>query len=100
MGLAAGEAGPINDVRFALENGLDQFWIFRRVVFEVGVLNNHEIAGRGPNTRAQRCAFPAVPVVKENPVNKSTWGDVALELIGCSVGGAIIDDDDLLIRIG
>ena len=56
VGAAAGEACAINDIRRTILNRLKQARIILRIVLQIGVLDDYDIAGRvtdgGPDRRA------------------------------------------------
>ena len=60
VGVAAGKARAKNDVGLAIDNGLDEPRVLIRIVFEVGVLHEHDVAGRGGKPGAQCGALALV----------------------------------------
>ena len=55
--MAAEEARAVDDVGLALADELDELRIFLRRVLEIGVLNDHEVAGDGGEAAPQRRAL-------------------------------------------
>jgi hypothetical protein len=49
----AEKTGAIDDVGFILQQRCEKQWVFVRVIFEVGILDDDEIAGRFRNAAAQ-----------------------------------------------
>ena len=56
----ADEARAIDHVGPVVEDRLDQPRVFGRIVFQVGVLNDHHVAGRVPEAFAEGRALPLV----------------------------------------
>ena len=54
------ETGAVDDVRPAVQNGFDELGIIRRIVLEISVLNQEDIAGCMFETGANRRALAAV----------------------------------------
>ena len=69
-----------------------------RVVFEIGVLDDHRIAGGSRDAGAQRGAFALVDFVVDDFGDE--WGDLGAQEVAGAVARAVIDDDDLLVRYG
>ena len=63
---AAEKAGSIYDVGLARENGPEQDRVFLRVVLEVGVLDDDEIARRGAYAGPDGRSLPHVLRLKKN----------------------------------
>ena len=59
----ADEAGAEDGVRLAAENGLEQRGVVRRVVFEVGVLDEHDVRRGFADASSQGGTFALVAVV-------------------------------------
>ncbi len=64
-----------------------------RIVFEVGVLDYHELTGRGRQRRPDRRPFPAITPVPQQ-LHAGGSGQLAQYRIG-AVGGAVVHHDDL-----
>ena len=70
VGVAAHEARAEDDVGLAVEDRLEQPRVFLRVVFEVGVLHDHDVAGGGGEAGAQRGALAPVDFVVDDLVDQ------------------------------
>ena len=64
---ASEESRPVNHICLSTFDGLDKLVEVVRVVFEVGVLNDHDPAPRLLEAAAEGGAFALVPFLKENP---------------------------------
>lgn len=58
--LAAVEAGTEDDIGFVLQKRFEDLRVFSGIVFEVGVLNDDEVAGGFLNAAAQGSSFAHV----------------------------------------
>ena len=58
------ESRPVDHVGASIEDGFDQFGVFTRVVFEIRVLNQKNIAAGLVKTASQRGAFPLIVLLK------------------------------------
>jgi hypothetical protein len=103
----AGEAGAVHDVGPPLEDGGEELRIVPRVVLEIRVLHQHDVAGRLGEAAPERRALALVGVLVEHAdlvllVGRSEaprLGELGLqpaEIVAGAVLGAIVDDDDLL----
>src|SRR5207249_3638340 len=63
-------------------------------VLEVGVLDDHRVAGGLRERRANGGTFPTVALVGEHPHRWDGRSDAGFQ----TVAGAIVDDDDLLLH--
>ena len=63
---AAEKAGSVHDVGLARENGPEQDRVFLRVVLEVGVLDDDEIARRGAHAGPDGRPLPHVARLQQN----------------------------------
>ena len=66
-----------------------------RVVLEVGVLDDDDLAGARGERRANGLALPPVLGLEDEPIDVSCLLELREELAR-AVGGAVVDDDDLL----
>ena len=73
----AHEARAKYNIRFILQDWLDQHSIFFWIIFVVGILNDYNIAGCRGDARAERCALAPVDIVIKNSVDQRF--DVALQ---------------------
>src|SRR5688572_23421305 len=62
----AEEAGSIDDVGLALEDGANQLRIFVGVVLEIGVLDDHHVAGRLADAAPHRRALALIVRLEQN----------------------------------
>ena len=97
--LAADEAGPEDGVGVLLHEDLDDAQQIARVVLEVGVVDDGDLAGGVLQRGADRLALSTVALVaKEQPGHFRIRAQIALELLehgGGIVLGGVVDDDDL-----
>ncbi len=63
---AAEEARAIDHVGTAIEQGLEKFAVVARIVFEVGVLDENDVAGNFGEAAAECCAFALIVVLKKD----------------------------------
>src|SRR5271155_606507 len=56
----------INHISLPLGQRFQQRSIFRRIIFEIGVLNDHKVSRGFPDAAVQGCAFPYVTGLKES----------------------------------
>ncbi len=94
---AARETGAENDVCDAALDRLDQRRDVRRVVFEVGVLDDGDLPVGVWDGRANRRTLAAVFLMHEHDVVASFAP--ALDQITRPVGRAVVYDDDLLLEV-
>ena len=91
VGAAALKAAAEHHISLAFENWLDHQREFLRVVFEVSVLNNADVAGCFLKTGAQCRSFPLIGFVKDH----THFGIIHLtENVAGAVLGSVIDNDD------
>ena len=107
----------IHDVGAPFENRCEQLLIIPRIIFEIGVLHQDDVAARLCKTPAQGCTFPAIPILKQEAdflqsKSSSTVLDGDLTLTrglglfkclqqgACAVCGTIIDDENFLLERG
>lgn len=76
-----------------VQERLKELRIFAWVVFQVGVLNEDETAACFGESRSQGRTFSPIAGV-ENDANPFVEGDSAGEEIACSIGAAVVYDDD------
>ena len=84
-------------VRLAGQNWRKQAVIFRRVVFQIGILNDDDVCGRVGDARAQRRTFALIHFVAHQLDARLVLRE-RLELLPGVVGRTIIHDDELLNR--
>jgi len=66
--LGAGEKpGSVNHIRSSIHNRLQQLWIIPRVILEIGILNQHDIAGRFGKSASQSSTLPLIRPLREEP---------------------------------
>ena len=90
------EARAEDDVGVAVEDRLDELRILVGVVFEVGVLDDDDVAARLGDAAADGRPLPLVHRLEDvadlRPLLRERRDDVAR-----AVGRAVVDDDDLLL---
>ena len=72
-------------------SGCEQLRIFARVVLEVGVLDDDEVAGRLLNAATQGGAFAHIAGLPERPKGRRILALEGLEDFPRCIGGAVID---------
>src|SRR5262249_49795470 len=90
----ADEPRAVDDVRVVLDDRLDELGILGRVVLEVGVLDDDDLAGGLAEPGAQRGALSLVAVVEDYLQVAVASLHLAEDLAG-AVLRAVVDDDDL-----
>ena len=63
----ADESGAVDHVGLVINDGLDHQRVVGRVVLEIGVLDDHDIAGRRCDSGPQRSALAAVRLQVDDP---------------------------------
>lgn len=79
------QPAAVNDVRAAVEDRLDETGNLRRVIFEIGVLNNHDVALDRFNASTHGRCFSRVPLQtkRTNPlVGAGRIGDNSRRSVG------------------
>ena len=98
--------GAIHDVGLTIEDRLEEFGVFRRVVFEVRVLNDHHVPSDPSQARADRSPFPAILLMDDHleteryrtglPRQHLWRGLEIAKNLGRTVRGTVVHDDDSL----
>ena len=96
--VAAGEARAVDHVGVVLEDRRDQPRVVGRVVFQVGVLDDDDVAGRRRDASACRSTLAAVVRLEDGAVD--AVGERAAQQLDAAVGRAVVDHDDLKPRHG
>lgn len=99
VGAAAEEAGAVDDIGAAFEDGLEESGVVVGVVFEVGILDEDDIAGGFGEAGVEGGAFALVVVVEGGDDVGEAGGEGGEEVAG-AVGGAVIDEDDFALEAG
>lgn len=97
VGTAAREARAEYDVGMALEDRSEQGGVVARIVFEVGVLNKHDVPGGGREPGAQGRALALVDLVVADDQRRILLVELVDRLAG-PVARAIVDKDDFLLQ--
>lgn len=92
---AVQHARTIDHLRPALQDRLDQAGIVPRVVFEVGILGDDDVAGHVRQGGADGRALAEVARMAQQPAAAG----VSLQRMPRAVGGAVIHDDDLFVDV-
>src|ERR1700731_1368325 len=95
MGPSSHESGTINNIRLAGKNRLEQQRIFLRIVFQVCILHDDDVAGGGAKSRAERGALALVGFMIKSDVNRPAQS--FFNHCPSPVGRTIIDQNDLEI---
>ena len=88
------QPAAVNDVRAAVEDRLDETRNLQRVVFEIGVLNNHHVALDRFNASTHGRRLSCIPLYANRAnslVGDGGFGDNSRR----SVGRAVVNDDHL-----
>ena len=101
MSLPAGESRSVHDVRTPVENRLEQTRVVARVIFQIGVLNQHDIAGRALEALAQSGTLALVDRLEmhDDVLVRPSVLDLGIELER-TVGRTVVHKDDLSIQTG
>src|SRR5438132_5947021 len=93
---SAHEARTVHHIGAILEDWLNQGWIVGRVIFQVGVLDDHHVTGGVLEAVAQGGAFAFVDgLVNDAEIGLGEEGGELIEFFGGAVFGAVVDADDL-----
>ena len=90
--VAPEEPRAVDDVRLALADELDQLRILFRRVLEVGVLDDHQVAGDRGEPAPQRRALAGVGLAQQREAELALQG---VEDLARAVGRSVVDDDQL-----
>ena len=90
----AEEPRAVDHVGLAVEDRPDQLGIFVRVVLEIGVLDDHHVAGGFADAAPHRRALALVMRLKEDP--DAVLAVEFLEDFARAVLRSIVNDDELL----
>ena len=93
----AGEARAVHDLCLPAEHRRQQLRPILGVVLEVGVLDQHEIAGHVLEAGADRRALATVPLVGDHP--HRAVAELPQYVAG-AVGAAVVDDQNLALDGG
>jgi hypothetical protein len=105
----AGEARAVDDVGLAIEDGLQELRVFRRVVLQIRVLDEDDLARRRLDSVADRGSLAAIGGVHKEAqlVDRPLLPGLCRHSIGPqaelsehrvrAVDRAVVDDDDLLV---
>ena len=94
---AAGKARSVHDVGAPVEDGLDEFGIVGRVVFEISILDEKNVAGRVLETCADGGTFAAVNRVRVK-LDVGGAGNT-IEDFSRAIRGGVVDKNNLLGKI-
>ena len=98
MGLSAHESGTVYHVSLVLKNRIDNVWVFVGIIFQVGILNNQDIAAGGSDTGSQGGAFTGILAMVKHFVDLA--GKLGFNDLSRSIGGIIIDNDNFFVSKG
>ena len=94
---AADKTGAVNHIRLILQNRLNQFGILRRIIFQIGILDDDDISGYllkpGPESRPFSLVFLPVDHLADQRFQ------ISLQNIPGTVGGKIIHNDNFFLNI-
>ena len=87
------KAGAKDDVGPAVEQGRQELGILPRVVFEIGILHDHDVSGGSCEACSQGGALAGIPVVQAEP-DVRPRGDMLREPLPRAIRRAVVHDDD------
>ena len=90
---AAEEARPENNVGFAGENGRQEQKVLGRIVFEVGILDDHDVRSGVGNAGTQGGTFALIDFVMEQP-DAGIGGRERLQRVPSIVARTVVDYDE------
>ncbi len=96
--LSPGESAAVDHVSFAIQDGLDQFWVLIWVVLEISILNDYKIASSGLNSGSQRCPLTHVFLMKNQLINLGS--DLKRKQVPSAISRKVIHQDDFLVLVG
>ena len=91
--IVAGESAAEDDVGQILDDWLNELRVLGRVVFEIGVLNDHRITGGRREASPQRGTLAAIRVVEQKLEIRLSVP--AFQDLATSIGAAVVDEYDL-----
>jgi hypothetical protein len=95
VGAATVEAVSEHHVGLALEDGLEEHGIVARIVLEVGILDQDDVAARGGDASPHRCTLAAVRRVPEHAQVAGACAGQLLQDPTRVVAGGVVHRDDL-----
>lgn len=84
MRTTAHESGTENDVGLSIQDGLEQARIFLRVILEVGILDENDVARGGSEATTQSCAFASINAMINDAIGDGL--DIAFQNRAAAVG--------------
>src|SRR5207237_236711 len=81
----------------AVDNGLEQLPPVSRVVLQVGVLNDDDVAGAHGERLANGGALAAIHRLQVQAIDAAFVAEL-LEKVAGAIGGTVADDDDILFN--
>ena len=88
------KAGAEDHIGPAIEQRCEELGILPGVVFEIGILHDHDVAGGGGEACPQRGPLAGIPLMQaEREVGPR--GDMLGEPLPCAIRRAVVHDDDL-----
>src|SRR5688572_1158221 len=91
--VAAEEPGAVDDIGAAVDDQLDQLRELLRGVFEIGILNDDDVAADRVKAAADRGAFALVALLQEQ--SEAVAPLQVGKAVARPVGGTVVDDDQL-----
>ena len=93
---AAREPRAIDHVRAVIEDRSQQVWIIRRIVFEVGILNENDVARGVFESRAEGRTLAAVDGMRNDfdPAHLLKFP----EDVAGAVGGGVVHENDFIFQ--
>lgn len=98
MRLTADKPRAIDRVRLALHDGGNQLGIFGRLVFQVGILNENDLAAGDRETGTQGRAFNLIFFIQNQAIDQRR--ELAFEQRARGIGRGVVDHDDLEVSTG
>ena len=95
MGAPAHETRTVHHIGFAVRNRVEQKMILLRIVFEIGVLNNDNVASGGAEAGAQRGPLSLIFRMVKNDIRQAA--KTCLQNLSGSICRTIIHQDNFEI---
>ena len=92
MRSAAYEPGTEHNVGTILQNRCKKDGVFVRVILQVGILNDYDVAGSCLETRAQRCSLPKIAFLQHDFVNPPIR--FRFKKFSRSIGRSVVHDNN------
>jgi len=92
------QPGSVYNVSFSIKDGLQQFWVIRRVILQVGILDQNDVSRARSKTGTQRCALATIMFMKQQTYFPSLTGRDFLQPLTRSIRRKVVDYDQFLLN--